>query len=39
MLDVVANHTSYYANGDFSNVNPFDDFMFYHDKCDIDFSD
>ena len=37
MLDVVANHTSYYANEDFSNVNPFNKAEYYHDKCDIDF--
>lgn len=38
MLDVVANHTSYYASSDFSNVNPFNKAEYYHDKCDIDFN-
>lgn len=36
MLDVVANHTSYYASSDFSNVNPFNKSEYYHDRCDID---
>ena len=39
MLDVVANHTSYYADSDFSNVNPFNKSEYYHSKCDIDFND
>lgn len=39
MLDVVANHTSYYAESDFSNVHPFDKSEYYHPKCDIDFND
>ena len=38
MLDVVANHSSYYANSDFSNINPLNKPEYYHDKCDIDFS-
>ena len=36
MLDVVANHTSYYANSDFSNINPFNKAEYYHTQCDID---
>ena len=39
MLDVVANHTSYYANSDFSNVNPFNKAEYYHPKCDINWDD
>ena len=39
MLDVVANHSSYYANSDFSNIIPLDKPEYYHSKCDIDFSD
>ena len=39
MLDVVANHTSYYANSDFSNVMPFDKSEYYHPKCDINWDD
>jgi alpha-amylase len=35
MLDVVANHSSYYADSDFSNVNPLNDPDMYHPKCDI----
>jgi len=38
MLDVVANHTSYYADPDFSNINPFNQAEHYHPKCDIDWS-
>lgn len=39
MLDVVANHSSYYANSDFSNVNPLNKPEHYHlPKCDIDFN-
>lgn len=38
MLDVVANHTSYYANKDFSNVYPFDSAEYYHSFCDIDWN-
>ena len=34
MLDVVANHTSYYANSDYSNINPFNKSEYYHNKCD-----
>ena len=42
MLDVVANHSSYYGynNGDFSAIYPLDKPEHYHlPKCDIDFSD
>lgn len=39
MLDVVANHSSYYANSDFSNVNPLNKPEYYHPKCDVDFDD
>ena len=39
MLDVVANHTSYYADSDFSNVYPFNKAEYYHDSCDIDWGD
>jgi len=38
MLDVVANHTSYYASSDFSNVVPFNKSEYYHPECNIDFS-
>ena len=36
MLDVVANHSTYYIDPDFSNVNPLDKPEYYHSKCDID---
>uniref|UniRef100_A0A7S3MMW5 alpha-amylase n=1 Tax=Favella ehrenbergii TaxID=182087 RepID=A0A7S3MMW5_9SPIT len=39
MLDVVANHSSYFANADFSNVNPLNKPEYYHTNCDIDFDD
>jgi len=39
MLDVVANHTSYYAEPDFSNINPFNQASHYHSQCDIDWND
>jgi alpha-amylase len=35
MLDVVANHSSYYANKDFSNIYPFNKAEYYHPYCDI----
>ena len=35
MLDVVANHSTYYANSDFSNINPLNKPEYYHTKCDI----
>ena len=36
MLDVVANHSSYYANADMSNVNPLNKPEYYHANCNID---
>lgn len=38
MLDVVANHTSYYHNDDFSNIYPFNKAEHYHSECDIDWN-
>lgn len=40
MLDVVANHSTYYVNSstDFSNVNPLNKAEYYHKKCDIDWN-
>jgi len=35
MLDVVANHSSYYANPDFSNIYPFNNASYYHPDCPI----
>lgn len=35
MLDVVANHSTYYISDDFSNVNPLNKAEYYHNKCDI----
>lgn len=39
MLDVVANHSSYYHNADFSNINPLNKPEYYHKQCDIDWND
>lgn len=41
MLDVVANHSTYYINSDtdFSNVNPLNKQEYYHTKCDINWDD
>lgn len=39
MLDVVANHSSYYHNADFSNIHPFSDASYYHPFCDINWND
>ncbi len=36
MLDVVANHSTYYADLNFSNINPLNKAEYYHPKCDID---
>jgi alpha-amylase len=38
MLDVVANHSTYYADPDFSNINPLNKAEYYHPKCDIDWN-
>ena len=39
MLDVVANHSSWYAQNDLSQVNPLDRDEYYHQpKCDIDWN-
>jgi alpha-amylase len=38
MLDVVANHSSYYHNEDFSNINPLNKAEYYHTRCDIDWN-
>jgi alpha-amylase len=39
MLDVVANHTSYYAKSDFSNIADLNKSEYYHSKCDINWND
>lgn len=33
MLDVVANHSTYYADADFGNINPLNKPEYYHSKC------
>lgn len=38
MLDVVANHSSYYAGNDLSQINPLNKNEYYHSKCDIDWN-
>ena len=38
MLDVVANHSTYYADADFGNISPLNKPEYYHPKCDIDWS-
>ena len=38
MLDVVANHSTYYADADFGNINPLNKAEYYHPKCDIDWN-
>lgn len=38
MLDVVANHMSPVNGNDFSGIDPFNKAEYYHDRCNIDFS-